>query len=126
MAWLHDLGEQLPVCGKDCAFEIVAVDSVPADALHASVLFAVIQQKAVAIHIIAAKFFDECIDLLRLFWGNLDNHHFHLLYGFLLGEILFSGCCEKNPSLVSTGEHLLETLNRKNLSFHLLGMGEAV
>ena len=46
-AWLHDLGKQLPVCGKDCVFEIVAVDSVPADALHASVLFAVVQQKAV-------------------------------------------------------------------------------
>lgn len=42
MAWLHDLGKQLAVCWKDCVFEIVAVDSVPADALYASVLLAVV------------------------------------------------------------------------------------
>lgn len=64
MAWLHDLGKQLPVCGKDCVFEIVAVDSVPADALYASVLLAVVQQKAVAIYIVAAELFDEGVNLL--------------------------------------------------------------
>ena len=61
---LHNLGKQLPVCGKDCVFEIIAVDSVPADALHASVLLAVIQQQAVAVYIVAAKFFDEGVDPL--------------------------------------------------------------
>ena len=64
MAWLHDFGKQLPVCGKDCVFEIAAVDSVPADALYASVLLAVVQQKAVAVHIVAAEPSDECIDPL--------------------------------------------------------------
>ena len=63
-AWLHDLGKQLPVCGKDCIFEIIAVDSIPADALHASVLLAVIQQQAVAIYIVAAELFDEGVDSL--------------------------------------------------------------
>ena len=63
-AWLHDLGKQLPVCGKDCVFEIAAVDSVPADALHASVLLAVVQQKAVAVYIVAAELFNEGIDPL--------------------------------------------------------------
>ena len=63
-AWLHDLGKQLPVCGKDCVFEIVAIDSVPADALHASVLLAVVQQKAVAVYIVAAELFNEGIDPL--------------------------------------------------------------
>ena len=63
-AWLHDLGKQLPVCGKDCIFEIIAVDSVPADALHASVLLAVIQQQAVAVYIVAAELFNEGIDPL--------------------------------------------------------------
>ena len=64
MAWLHDLGKQLPVCRKDCVFEIAAVDPIPADALHASVLLAVIQQKAVAIYIVAAELFDEGLNLL--------------------------------------------------------------
>ena len=64
MTWLHDLGKQLPVCRKDCIFEIVAVDSVPADALHASVLLAVVQQKAAAVHIIAAELSDEGVDPL--------------------------------------------------------------
>ena len=64
MAWLHDFGKQLPVCRKDCVFEIAAVDSVPADALYASVLLAVVQQKAVAVHIVAAEPSDECIDPL--------------------------------------------------------------
>ena len=63
-AWLHDLGKQFPVCGKDCIFEIIAVDSIPADALHASVLLAAIQQKAVAIYIVAAELFDEGVNLL--------------------------------------------------------------
>ena len=63
-AWLHDLGKQLPVCGKDCVFEIVAVDSVPADALHASVLLAVIQQKAVAVYIVATELSDKGVDPL--------------------------------------------------------------
>ena len=47
-------------CGKT----IVAVDPVPADALHASVLLAVIQQKTITVHIIAAELFDESVDLL--------------------------------------------------------------
>lgn len=47
-------------CGKT----IVAVDSVPADALYASVLLAVIQQKAVAVYIVAADLFDEGVNLL--------------------------------------------------------------
>lgn len=64
MVWPHDLGGQLPVCGKVCVFEIVAVDSVPADVLHASVLLAVVQQKTVAVYIIAAEFFNEGVDLL--------------------------------------------------------------
>lgn len=64
MAWLHELGKQLPVCGKDCVFEIVAVDSVPADALHASVLLAVVQQKAVAVYIVAAELSDKSVDSL--------------------------------------------------------------
>ena len=64
MVWPHDLGEQLPVCGKDCVFEIVAVDPVPADALHASVLLAVVQQKAVAVYIVATELFNEGVDLL--------------------------------------------------------------
>ena len=63
-AWLHDLGKQLPVCGKDCVFELVAVDSVPADALHASVLLAVVQQKAAAVYIVAAELSDKGVDLL--------------------------------------------------------------
>lgn len=61
---LHDLGEQLPVCWKDCVFEIIAVDSIPADALHASVFLAVVQQKAVTVHIITAEFFNEGVDPL--------------------------------------------------------------
>ena len=64
MAWLHDLGKQLAVCWKDCVFEIVAVDSIPADALHTGVFFAVVQQKAVAVHIIAAELSDEGVDPL--------------------------------------------------------------
>lgn len=64
MAWLHDLGKQLAVCWKDCVFEIVAVDSIPADALHTGVFFAVVQQKAVAIYIVAAELFDEGVNLL--------------------------------------------------------------
>ena len=42
-AWLHDLGKQFPVCGKDCIFEIIAINPVPADALHTSVFLAVVQ-----------------------------------------------------------------------------------
>ena len=64
MAWLHDLGKQLPVCRKDCVFEIAAVDPVPADALHASVLLAVIQQKAVAVYIVATELSDKGVDPL--------------------------------------------------------------
>ena len=64
MAWLHDLGKQFPVCGKDCVFEIVAVDSVPADALYASVLLAVVQQKAIAVYIVAAELSDKGVDPL--------------------------------------------------------------
>ena len=64
MAWLHDLGKQFPVCGKDCVFEIVAVDSVSANALDTGMLLAVIQQKAITIHIVAAEFSDEGVDLL--------------------------------------------------------------
>ena len=64
MAWPHDLGKQLPVCGKNCIFEIVAVDSVPADALHASVFLAVVQQKAVAVYIVTAELFNEDVDPL--------------------------------------------------------------
>ena len=64
MTWLHDLGKQLPICRKDCIFEIVAVDSVPADALHASVLLAVVQQKAVTVHIVAAELSDKGVDSL--------------------------------------------------------------
>ncbi len=61
---LHNLGKQLPVCGKDCVFEIAAVDSVPADALYASVLLAIVQQKAIAVYIVAAELFNEGIDPL--------------------------------------------------------------
>lgn len=64
MAWLYDLGKQLPVCRKDCIFEIVTVDSIPADALHASVLLAVVQQKAVAGCIVAAELSDKSVDPL--------------------------------------------------------------
>jgi len=64
MVWPHDLGEQLPVCGKDCIFEIVAVDPVPADALRTRVLLAVIQQQTVAVYIVAAELFNEGVDLL--------------------------------------------------------------
>ena len=64
MAWLHDLGKQLAVCEKDCIFEIVAIDPVPADALHASVLLAVVQQKAVAVYIVAAELSDKGVDSL--------------------------------------------------------------
>ena len=64
MTWLHDLGKQLPVCGKDCVFEIVTVDSVPTDALHASMFLAVVQQKAVAVYIVAAELSDEGVDPL--------------------------------------------------------------
>lgn len=64
MTWLHDLGKQLPICWKDCAFEIVAVDSIPADALHTGVFFAIVQQQAAAVYIVAAKFFDEGVDPL--------------------------------------------------------------
>ena len=63
-AWLHDLGKQFPVCGKDCIFEIIAVDSIPADALHTGVFFAIVQQQAAAVYIVAAKFFDEGVDPL--------------------------------------------------------------
>lgn len=63
-AWLHDLGKQLPVCGKDCVFEIVAVDSVPADALDTGMFLAVVQQQAAAIYIVAAELFDEGVNLL--------------------------------------------------------------
>ena len=61
---LHDLGKQLPVCGKDCVFEIVAVDSIPADALDTGMFLAVVQQKAAAVYIVAAKFFDEGVNPL--------------------------------------------------------------
>lgn len=61
MTWLHDLGKQLPICRKDCIFEIVAVDSVPADALNAGVFFTVVRQKAVSIRIVAAELFNEGI-----------------------------------------------------------------
>ena len=61
MAWLHDLGKQLAVCWKDCVFEIVAVDSIPADALHAGVFFTVVRQKAVPVRIVAAELFNEGI-----------------------------------------------------------------
>ena len=61
---LHDLSKQFLVCWKDCVFEIVAVDPVPADALHAGMLLAVIQQKAITVHIIATKLFDESVDPL--------------------------------------------------------------
>lgn len=64
MVWPHDLGEQLPVCGKDCIFEIVAVDPVPADALRTRVLLAVIQQQTVAVYIVATELFNEGVDLL--------------------------------------------------------------
>ena len=64
MAWLHDLGKQLAVCWKDCVFEIVAVDSVPADALHASVLFAVVQRETAAVYIVTAELSDESVDPL--------------------------------------------------------------
>ena len=64
MVWPHDLGEQLPVCGKDCIFEIVAVDPVPADALRTRVLLAVIQQQTVAVYIVAAELFNESVDPL--------------------------------------------------------------
>ena len=64
IAWPHDLGEQLPVCGKNCIFEIVAVDSVPADALHASVLFAVVQRETAAVYIVTAELSDESVDPL--------------------------------------------------------------
>ena len=64
MVWPHDLGEQLPVCGKDCIFEIVAVDPVPADALRTRVLLAVIQQQTVAVYIVSAELFNEGVDLL--------------------------------------------------------------
>ena len=64
MTWLHDLAKQLPICRKDCIFEIVAVDSVPADALDTGMFLAVVQQKAVAVHIVAAELSDECIDPL--------------------------------------------------------------
>lgn len=64
MTWLHDLGKQLPVCRKDCIFEIVAVDPVPADALDTGMFLAVVQQKAAAVYIVAAKFFDEGVNPL--------------------------------------------------------------
>ena len=63
-AWLHDLDKQLPVCGKDCVFKIVAVDFVPTDALHAAMFLAVVQQKTIAVYIVAAKLFDEGVDPL--------------------------------------------------------------
>ena len=47
-AWLHDLGKQLPVCGKDCVFEIVAVNARATDKLYTFVWLAVIQKDAVA------------------------------------------------------------------------------
>ena len=78
-AWLHDLGKQLPVCGKDCIFEIVAVDPVPADALRTRVLLAVIQQQTVAVYIVAAELFNEGVDLLWLLWRDFYDHVFHLL-----------------------------------------------
>ena len=61
---LHDLGKQLPVCRKECVFEIVAVDSVPADALHTGMFLTVIQQKAITVRIVAAELFNEGVDLL--------------------------------------------------------------
>ena len=64
MAWLHDLGKQFPVCGKDCIFEIIAINPVPADALRTRVLLAVIQQQTVAVYIVAAELFNEGVDLL--------------------------------------------------------------
>ena len=76
---LHNLGKQRPVCGKDCVFEIAAVDSVPADALYASVLLAVVQQKAIAVYIVAAELFNEGIDPLLLLWRDFYDHVFHLL-----------------------------------------------
>ena len=61
---LHDLGKQFPICGKDCVFKIVAVDFVPTDALHAAMFLAVVQQKTIAVYIVAAKLFDEGVDPL--------------------------------------------------------------
>ena len=61
---LHDLGKQLPVCRKDCVFEIAAVDPVPADALDTGMFLAVVQQKAAAVYIVASKFFDEGVNPL--------------------------------------------------------------
>ena len=52
---------QCIVCWEDCIFEIVAVDSVPADALNAGVFFTVVRQKAVSIRIVAAELFNEGI-----------------------------------------------------------------
>ena len=80
---LHDLGKQLPVCGKDCVFEIVAVDSIPADALDTGMFLAVVQQKAAAVYIVASKFFDEGVNPLCLLWRDFYDHDFHLLCAFL-------------------------------------------
>lgn len=63
-AWLHELGKQFPVCGKDCIFEIIAINPIPADALHTGVFFAIVQQQTAAVYIVAAKFFDEGVDPL--------------------------------------------------------------
>lgn len=100
MAWLHDLGKQLPVCGKDCIFEIVAVDPVPADALHTAVLFAVVQQKAVAVYIVAAELFNEGVDPLWLLWHDFYDHDFYLLtiWWFIdLQSLLFSPNAVPSP-----------------------------
>lgn len=56
---LHDLGKQLPVCGKDCIFEIIAINPVPADALHTSMFLAVVQQQAAAVYIVATELSDK-------------------------------------------------------------------
>ena len=64
MTWLHDLGKQLPVCRKDCIFEIVAVDSVPADALDTGMFLAVVQQQAAAVYIVATELSDKGVDSL--------------------------------------------------------------
>lgn len=63
---LYNAGRQFLVGGKHGIFEIAAVDSIAADTLHAEMFFSVVQQKAVAAHIIAAELFDEGINLPAL------------------------------------------------------------
>ena len=61
---LHNFGKQFIVSRKHGVFEIATVDSIPTDTLHTGVFFAVVQQKTVAVHIIAAKLFNESVDPL--------------------------------------------------------------